>query len=402
MPMNIHEYQAKQILSRNGIKIPKGKIAYTANEARRAAKAVIAKGPWMLKAQIQSGARATGHFLEKRAGSCGGIRMVENLKDLWVEADAMLGSTLVTKQTGPQGKQVSRLYVEAYTRVGFTFYAGMAIDRVQASITLLLANTKDDDINTIAESDPGRILRLSLDLVTGPTHAQTGKAAEFLKLQPRSYDSFYLFLRGMFKTFIANDALMIEINPAGVMKNGDIVALDAKITLDDKALYRHPENRRLKDDYETGARELKAAKYGFTYHEFDGNIGCIVNGEGLAMAMADLIKQRGNAVACWLNVKGGVDRDKIAAGIKIIVTNPRVEGIVINILGGFVRCDLIADGIIDAAAEVGMNIPLVVRFEGTNQDEAENILKRAGLPLTLVRNMEDAADEILKAVQEGM
>lgn len=401
LPMNIHEYQAKRMLSRNGIKIPKGRIAYTADEARRAAKEVTDKGPWMLKAQIQSGARAAGHFLEEKAGSRGGIRQVERLRDLWAEADAMLGSTLVTKQTGPRGKLVSRLYVEAYTRVGFTFYAGMAIDRAQASVTLLLANTKDNDINVIAESDPGRILRLPIDLVTGPTHAQTGRAAEFLKLQPRSYDSFYLFLRGLFKTFIANDALMIEINPAGVMKNGDIVALDAKITLDDKALFRHPENSRLKDDYETGARELKAGKYGFTYHEFNGSIGCIVNGEGLAMAMAELLKRRGSEVACWLNVKGGVDRDKIAAGIKIIATNPRVEGIVINILGGFVRCDLIADGIIDAAAEVGMNIPLVVRFEGTNRDEAENVLKRAGLPLTLVRNMEDAADEILRLVREG-
>lgn len=399
--MNIHEYQAKRMLSRNGIKIPKGRIAYTADEARRAAKEVTDKGPWMLKAQIQSGARAAGHFLEEKAGSRGGIRQVERLRDLWAEADAMLGSTLVTKQTGPRGKLVSRLYVEAYTRVGFTFYAGMAIDRAQASVTLLLANTKDNDINVIAESDPGRILRLPIDLVTGPTHAQTGRAAEFLKLQPRSYDSFYLFLRGLFKTFIANDALMIEINPAGVMKNGDIVALDAKITLDDKALFRHPENSRLKDDYETGARELKAGKYGFTYHEFNGSIGCIVNGEGLAMAMAELLKRRGSEVACWLNVKGGVDRDKITAGIKIIATNPRVEGIVINILGGFVRCDLIADGIIDAAAEVGMNIPLVVRFEGTNRDEAENVLKRAGLPLTLVRNMEDAADEILRLVREG-
>ncbi len=200
---------------------------------------------------------------------------------------------------------------------------------------------------------------------------------------------------------MANDALMIEINPAGVMKNGDIMALDAKITLDDKALFRHPENQRLKDDYETGARELKASKYGFTYHEFDGSIGCIVNGEGLAMAISDLVRSRGSGVACWLNVKGGVDRDKIAAGIKIIATNPRVEEIVINILGGFVRCDLIADGIIDAAAEVGMNIPLVIRFEGTNRDEAENILKRSGLPLVLAHNMEDAVDRILQAVREN-
>ena len=255
------------------------------NTPRRAAKAVTARGPWMLKAQIQSGARGSGRFLEAKAGSRSGIRMVSSLRDLGTEAEAMLGSTLVTRQTGPRGKQVSRLYVEAYTKVGFTFYAGMAIDRVQAAVTLLLANTRDDDINTIAESAPGQILRLPIDLVTGPTHAQTGRAAEFLKLQPRSYDSFYAFLRGLFKTFMANDALMIEINPAGVMKNGDIIALDAKISLDDKALFRHPEHERLKDDDETPPRELKAAKYGFTYHEFGGSIGCIVNGEGLAMAM---------------------------------------------------------------------------------------------------------------------
>ncbi len=399
--MNIHEYQAKRILSGNGIKIPKGKIAYTADEARRAAKAVTARGPWMLKAQIQSGARGSGRFLEAKAGSRSGIRMVSSLRDLGTEAEAMLGSTLVTRQTGPRGKQVSRLYVEAYTKVGFTFYAGMAIDRVQAAVTLLLANTRDDDINTIAESAPGQILRLPIDLVTGPTHAQTGRAAEFLKLQPRSYDSFYAFLRGLFKTFMANDALMIEINPAGVMKNGDIIALDAKISLDDKALFRHPEHERLKDDDETPPRELKAAKYGFTYHEFGGSIGCIVNGEGLAMAMTDMVRDSGSGVACWLNVKGGVDRDKVAAGIKIIVTNPRVEGIVINILGGFVRCDLIADGIIDAAAEVGMNIPLVVRFEGTNRDEAESILQRAGLPLVMAHNTDDAVNKILQAVREG-
>lgn len=400
--MNIHEYQAKLILSRNGIKIPKGKIAYTAAEAKRVARQVSDKGPWMLKAQIQSGARNSGHFLEERAGDKGGIRLVKNLRDLAAEAEQMLGSTLVTGQTGPKGRIVSRLYVEAYNKVNNTFYAGMAIDRVDPAITLLVANTKNDDINTIiAERASGKVLRLPLDLVGGPSHAQTNKAAEFLKLQPKSFPSFYQFIRGMYKAFISNDALMIEINPAGVLKNNEIVALDAKITLDDKALYRHPENLRFKDDYETEPRELRASRYGFNYREFNGNIGCIVNGDGLAMATMDLLKNSGNAVACSLNVKGGVDRDKIAAGIKIIVTNPRVEGIIINILGGFVRCDLIADGIIDAAAEVGMNIPLVVRFEGTNRDEAKNILERANLPLILVETMEDSVLQIVKALQEG-
>lgn len=399
--MNIHEYQAKQILSRNGIKIPKGKIAYTALESKRVAKQVSDKGPWMLKSQIQSGARNSGKFLEEKAGHRGGIRLVDSLRDLTEEAQKMLGSTLVTKQTDAKGKLVSRLYVEAYHKVGYTFYAGMAIDRVAASITLLVADIKNDDISAIVANHPEKILRIPFDLVKGPTHAQTGKAAEFLKLATKLHDNFHKFVHGMYKAFINNDALMIEINPAGVTKKGDIIALDAKITLDDKALYRHPENSRLKDDYETGSRELKASKYGFGYNEFDGSIGCIVNGDGLTLAMMDLLKAQGSDIACSLNVKGGVDRDKIANGIKIIVTSPKVEGIVINILGGFVRCDLIADGIIDAAAEVGMNIPIVVRFEGTNRDEAKNILERAALPLVLADNMEEAVEKIITLVKES-
>jgi len=400
--MNVHEYQAKQMLSRNGIKIPKGKIAYTVSEAKRVAKQISDKGPWMLKAQIQSGARNNGHFLEERAGNKGGIRLVKTLRDLIADAEQMLGATLVTGQTGPKGRIVSRLYVEAYNKVNSTFYAGMAIDRIVPALTLLVANTKNEDINTIiAEKRSDEVLRVPLELVAGPTHAQTNRAAEFLKLPPKSFPSFYQFIRGMHKTFVNNDALMIEVNPAGVLKNNEIVALDAKISLDDKALYRHPENQRFKDDYETEARELRASKYGFVYNEFEGNIGCIVNGDGLAMATMDLLKNSGHAVACSLNVKGGVDRDKIAAGIKIIATNPRVEGIIINILGGFVRCDLIADGIIDAIAEVGMNIPLIVRLEGTNRDEAKNILERAGLPLVLVDTMEDSVLQIVKAVREN-
>lgn len=399
--MNIHEYQAKQLLSQNGIKIPRGKIAYTVAEAKRAAKAVSAKGPWMLKAQIQSGARKSGRFLEAKAGTEGGIRLIKRLSEIEPQAEQMLGSTLVTRQTGPKGRLVSRLYVEAYQKANAVFYAGMAIDRVNAQITLLVANIKNEDIDTIiTERVTDRVMRFPLDLVRGPTHAQTNKAAEFLKLSPKSFNAFYQFIRGMYKTFINSEALMIEINPAGVLKNNDIMAFDAKITLDDKALYRHPENLHFRDDGETDSRELKASKFGFRYREFDGNIGCIINGNGLAMATMDLLKNSGNALACSLNVKGGVDRDKIAAGIKIIATNPRVEGIIINILGGFVRCDLIADGIIDAAAEVGMNMPLVVRFEGTNREEAQNILLRANLPLVLVNSLEDSVSRIIKALQE--
>lgn len=398
--MDIHEYQAKQILSANGIKIPKGGIAYTPQEARNVARRISARGPWVLKAQIHSGARNSGRFAESRAGTAGGIRIVDSLKDVYVNAGEMLGSTLITSQTGAKGRLVSRIYVEAYNKVGHTFYLGMAIDRTLPAITLLAANTRDDDIVDIVADSPDKILRVPLDL-NGPNHAQTSQIADFLKLQSKSEDSFHNFIRGMFKTFVGSDALMIEINPAGVLKNGDIIALDAKISLDDNALYRHPENERFKNDYEIETRKLKASRYGFDYHEYDGNIGCIVNGDGLALAMMGLMNGEDNAVACTLNVKSSVDRDKIAAGIKIIATNPRVEGIVINILGGFLRCDLIADGIIDAAAEVGMNIPLVVRFEGTNRDEARSILEQAKLPLIMADTMEEAVDKVLKAVEEG-
>jgi len=400
--MNIHEYQAKIILSKNGIKIPKGKVAYTANEAKKVAKELSNKGPWMLKAQIQSGSRQHGRFIEARGGNKGGIRLVKKIDDLVFETDSMLGSTLVTNQTGPKGKFVSRVYVEPYLRVGHTFYVGMAIDRVAAKVVLLVANTKDDDIGTLVASNPDKIFRLPLNLKNGPTRAELEKVAEFLKLALKSRASFHQFVRSMYKSFMENDALMIEINPAAIMKNNDdVVALDAKMVLDDNALYRHPEHKNLKDDYEADARELRASRYGFAYQEFDGNIGCIVNGDGLALALMDLLEDKNNKVACTLNVKGGVDRDQIANGIKTIVTSPKVEGIIINIVGGFVRCDLIADGIIDAAAEVGMNLPVVVRLEGTNRLEAENILGRAKLPVVIAEDMEDAVNRIIKAVESN-
>lgn len=399
--MNLHEYQAKKILSQNGIKIPKGMVAYTPLEAQKCAKIVSDKGPWMIKAQVHSGARNKGKFVENKAGPKGGIRFVDKIKDVFVEAERMLGSTIITKQTGPKGKIVGRLYVEAYSKVCYSFYVAVAIDRVLANITLLIADTTEDDINDIVANRPDKILRMPLNLNNGPSHAQTDKAAEFLCLSAKGRDNLHLFLKGMYKTFVSNDALMIEINPAGIMKNGEIIALDAKMVLDDKALYRHPTHLALQDDYEIDERSLKASRYGFSYYEFEGNIGCIANGDGIMMTIMDLLENQDNSLACALNIKGGVDREKIAAGIKVIVTNPRVEGILINILGGFVRCDLIADGILDAAAEVGMNVPVVVRFEGTNRDEAKEILSHSNFPLVLAEDMGDSVSMILKAVNEG-
>lgn len=399
--MNIHEYQAKRILSQYGIKIPKGGVAYTPTEAKKVASRASSKGPWMLKAQIQSGARSTGYFLEKSAGHRGGIRLVKSRKEIVKQAEEMLGSTLVTVQTGPKGKPVSRLYVEAYTRVGQIFYAGVAVERVSAALTLLVAPIKDEEITNLAINHPEKILRVPLDLEGETTKEQVKEVMEFLKLPPRSAKSLERFINGLHRVFLDYDAQMIEINPVGVQRNGELVALDAKISFDDNALYRHGDISRLRDDYETSERELQAAKYKFNYSEFDGSIGCIVNGDGIALAAMDLLRKKGVGTACFLNVKGGVDKDKIASGIKIIMTNPRVEGILINVLGGFLRCNLIADGIISAASEVGLNVPLVVRFEGTNKDEAKEILQKSKLPIIMAKTMEEAVNLLVQAVEES-
>lgn len=399
--MNIHEYQAKRILSRYGINIPKGGIAYTPNEAKRVASRSSLRGPWMLKAQIQSGARNKGYFLEKKAGNRGGVRLVKSRRDIIHQAEQMLGSTLVTVQTGPKGKLVSRVYVESYVKVTSIFYAGLAVDRLNAALTLLIAEIKDEDISQIALNAPEKILKIQLDLEGDTTPEQVHAVLDFLKLKPKSAKSLEVFINGLHRAFVDNDATMIEVNPAGVMKNGEIVALDAKISFDDNGLYRHQDILRLHDDYEASERELQAEKYRFTYSEFDGSVGCIVNGDGIALAAMDLLRSRNVGTACFLNVKGGVDKDKIASGIKIIMTNPRVEGILINILGGFLRCNLIADGIIAAASEVGLNVPLVVRFEGTNKDEAREILEHSKLPIIMADTMEDAVNKLVAALEES-
>ncbi|MBE6452927.1 MAG: ADP-forming succinate--CoA ligase subunit beta [Alphaproteobacteria bacterium] len=399
--MNIHEYQAKRILKRYGINIPKGDVAYTPIESRRVASRVSSRGPWMLKAQIQSSARKKGYFLEKRTGSGGGIRKIQKRTEIIKNAEQMLGSTLVTIQTGPKGKTVSRLYVEAYSRIEHAFYLGLAVDRVNATLTLLAANTAGDDITNLAINHPEKILRLPLALEGKTNMPQVKQVMEFLKLSSKSGNSLKRLINGIHRIFLDYDATMVEINPVGVLKNGILVALDAKISFDDNALYRHPEIKRLQDDDEANSRELLAAKYKFGYSEFDGSVGCIVNGDGIALASMDMLSKQGVGTACFLNVKGGVDKDKIASGIKIIVSNPKVEGILINILGGFLRCNLIADGIVAAASEVGLNVPLVVRFEGTNKEEAQEILAESKLPIVMADNMEDAV-KILISKMEAM
>ncbi len=398
--MNIHEYQAKKILSSYGIKVPKGLIAYTPTEAKNAAEKISSKGPWVIKAQIQSGARHKGYFLEKKGGSSGGIRILKSKKAVYENTKQMLGSTLVTMQTGPAGKKVSRVYVEAFNAVQSNFYIAIAVSRVSAELTLLVANVKDNDIIKLALNKPNKILKIKLDINGDTKPEQVKKVMDFLKLPPRSAHNLENLINGLHKAFLDMDASMIEINPVGVLKNGDLIALDAKISFDDNALFRHKDIIPLKDDCEISERELQASRYKFTYSEFEGSVGCIVNGDGLALAAMDLLRDKNVGTACFINVKGGVDKDKIASGIKIIMTNPRVEGILLNILGGFLRCNLIADGIVSAASEVGLNVPMVVRFEGTNKDLAKEILENSRLPIIWADTMEDSIDKLVKAIEE--
>lgn len=399
--MNIHEYQAKHIISQYGIKIPKGKVAYTPMEAKKSAILVSERGPWVLKAQIQSGARLLGRFIEKSAGKDSGVRYVTSRRAITREAAEMLGATLVTPQTGPKGKVVTRIYVEAFQNIKNRFYAGLAIDCLTAQITLLLSSLGTKTITSILSLEPDKILHLPLDLKKGISTKQARQAITFLGIKEYYLPKFKKYIQGLFKAFIESDALMLEANPSGLNSRGEFTALDAKMEIDNKALYRQPQMKPLFDASEIEERELRAAKNGFQYRSFKGSIGCIVNGDGIALAAMDLIKSKGGDTACSLNVKGGVDRDKIAAGIKLILTNPRVEGILINVLGGFLRCNLVADGIIAAASEVGLNVPLVVRFEGTNKDEAKQILENSHLPVIIAEDMQDSVDKLMRAMEEG-
>jgi succinyl-CoA synthetase beta subunit len=402
--MNIHEYQAKKIFKNFGINVPLGLIAYTPLEAKDAAIQVSENGPWVVKAQIQSGSRDLGKFHDKRAGKKGGIRLSKTLDEVLVNADEMLENLLITNQTGKKGRLVSRIYVEEYIKVVEKFYVGLVVDWVSASTVLLItpvASKNDDNIIEIASSCPENILKINLGLQKEITSEQLKEIKDFMKIDidGRKLKS---FINKMLKLFYSYDATMIEINPIGIDKNGDIWALDAKIIFDNNALYRHKEILKLVDEAEIEERELIASKFGFQYRELESGIGIISNGDGFALNIINEAQKLGLNTACFLNLKGGVDRDKIAASIKLIMTNPRVDGIFINILGGFLRCNLIADGIITVANDLGLNIPLVARFEGTNKEDATTILQKSGLDLLLAKNTKDGLLMLRDAIEEDL
>ena len=401
--MNIHEYQTKVLFKNYGIKIPRGAIAYTPNEAVKGAKKVSEKGPWVVKAQIHSGSRDGGKFFDRRAGRKGGIRLSKTIDEVFSNAESMLENLLITNQTGNKGRLVSRVYVEEYIKTIKKFYISLVVDWTSASVFLLAIPLieKNEDSKSLLLDKKSKILKLNLGTQKEINDNQLNVLVDYLG-DFITKKELKQFVNKLLKLFYDYDATLIELNPIGINKKGEIWALDAKMTFDPKALKKHSDIVSLLDEAEIDERELTASRYGFQYKELNSGIGLIVNGDGLAINMINEAQKLDIDTACFLNLKGGVDRDKIAASIKLIMTNPKVDGIFINILGGFLRCNLIADGIIAVANDLGLNIPLVVRFEGTNKNDATDILVNSNLPLKIASDTASGLIMLKKAIEEDL
>jgi succinyl-CoA synthetase beta subunit len=397
--MNIHEYQAKGLLQRFGVAVPKGGVAYTPKEAETVARSLA--GPvYVVKAQIHAGGRGAGHFQDDPQGK-GGVRIVKASEDVAKSAAAMLGHVLVTKQTGPKGREVKRIYVEEGCDIKRELYLGMLIDRKTGRVTAMASSEGGMEIEEVAAKHPEKILRLAIDPLTGMQGFHARRLAFGLGLEGKQVAAATKFMLGMYRAFVTLDASVVEINPLVVTGTGDVLALDAKMNFDDNALFRHKDIEEMRDEAEEDATELEAAKHALNYVKLDGNIGCMVNGAGLAMATMDIIKLYGGEPANFLDVGGGATRERVAVAFKLILSDPAVEGILVNIFGGIMRCDVIAEGIVAAAREVALHVPLVVRLEGTNVRLGKKILTESGLPILSADNLADAAEKVVKAVKEA-
>lgn len=398
--MNIHEYQAKQVLSKCGVSVVKGAVAYTAAEAESVAKEL--GGPiWVVKSQIHAGGRGKGKFREDTAGSAGGVRVVKSVADVKKAANQMLGATLVTHQTGPEGKEVKRVYIEDGCDIDRELYLSLLIDRSTSRVTIIACQEGGMDIEEVAAKTPEKIKTIAIDPATGMKNFHAREIAFGLGLSGDQVKSAVQFLMAMYRAFVDMDASQIEINPMVVTKAGEVVALDAKMNFDDNALYRHKDVEEMRDGDEQDAAELEAERHDLNYIKLDGSIGCMVNGAGLAMATMDIIKLHGGDPANFLDVGGGATKERVTTAFKIILSDPNVEGILINIFGGIMRCDVIAEGVVAAAKEVSLNVPLVVRLEGTNVDRGKEILAKSGLPIISGDDLGDAAVKVVKAVAEA-
>jgi len=398
--MNIHEYQAKELLAKFGIAIPAGYPALTVAEAVEGAKKL--PGPlYVVKAQIHAGGRGKGKFKELAPDAKGGVRLAKSVEEVEANAKEMLGNTLVTVQTGEAGKQVNRLYITDGVDIAKEYYLSLLVDRGSGRVAMIVSTEGGMDIEQVAHDTPEKIATITIDPAQGfmPHH---GRAVAFaLKLTGETNKQAQKLAKQLYEAFVALDCSMLEINPLVETDKGDLLVLDTKMSFDSNALYRHPEVEAMRDETEEDPMEVEASKYDLAYIKLDGDIGCMVNGAGLAMATMDIIKLNGAFPANFLDVGGGASKEKVTAAFKIILSDPAVKGILVNIFGGIMRCDTIAEGIVAAAKEVDLSVPLVVRLEGTNVQQGKDILDNSGLPIVSANDLGDAAKKIVAEVKQA-
>ena len=395
--MNIHEYQAKQVLKGFGAPVADGVAITSADEAEGAAKQL--PGPlYVVKSQIHAGGRGKGKFKELGDEAKGGVRLAKSVEEAVAHAKEMLGNTLVTKQTGDAGKQVNRLYIEDGADIDRELYLSLLVDRAVGKVAFVASTEGGMDIETVAEETPEKIFNLPIEPADGVTEADAAKLCDALKLDGAAREDGMKLFPILYKAYMDKDMSLLEINPLIVMTDGHLRVLDAKVSFDGNALFRHDDIKALRDETEEDAKEIEASKYDLAYIALDGDIGCMVNGAGLAMATMDIIKLYGKEPANFLDVGGGASKEKVTAAFKIITADPNVKGILVNIFGGIMRCDVIAEGVVAAVKEVGLKVPLVVRLEGTNVDQGKKILNESGLAITAADDLDDAAKKIVAAV----
>ena len=386
--MNIHEHQAKEILKKYGAKVPRGVFAFKVEDLLEKANN-LKKEKYVLKAQIHSGGR----------GKAGGIKLVNNLDELEKEAENLIGKTLVTNQTGENGRKVSRLYVEEVSEINKEFYLSCLVDRASSKITFISSDQGGMDIEEVAKKNPEKIITTKVEFSNQISKDDCKKIIEIFNLNKEANEDAIKLIQSIYKMFIELDASLVEINPLILTKDNQIVCLDAKMKFDDNAIFKHPEIKELRDLNEEEETEIEASKYDLAYIKLDGNIGCMVNGAGLAMATMDIIKLHGEEPANFLDVGGGASKEKVSAAFKIILSDKNVKGILINIFGGIMRCDVLAKGLVEAAREIKINVPLVVRLAGTNFKEGKEILENSGLEIISASDLGDAAKKIVEAIK---
>ncbi|HET7629045.1 MAG TPA: ADP-forming succinate--CoA ligase subunit beta [Bacillales bacterium] len=386
--MNIHEYQGKEILRKYGVAVPNGKVAFTAEEAVEAAKSLDGSVK-VVKAQIHAGGR----------GKAGGVKIAKNLDEVRTYAEELLGKQLVTHQTGPEGKEVKRLYIEEGCDIQKEYYVGLVLDRAKSRVVMMASEEGGTEIEEVAAKTPEKIFREEIDPVVGLMPYQARRIAFNINIPTKLVNKAVKFMMGLYKAYVEKDCSIAEINPLVTTGDGQVMALDAKLNFDDNALYRQKDILEYRDLSEEDEKEIEASKFDLSYIALDGNIGCMVNGAGLAMATMDIIKHHGGEPANFLDVGGGASTEKVTGAFKLILSDPDVKGILVNIFGGIMKCDVIANGIVQATKEIGLELPLVVRLEGTNVAEGKKILEESGLNITAAESLSNAAEKIVSLVK---